>query len=302
MRPDGNQPADQLIHPVRPTGSDGVRPGPGGFSRWLLPGLLVLLASGCASLPEQTRHPQDPFERYNRAMFAFNDQVDRAVLKPVASAYAELPSPVRTGVGNFFGNLGDVPILLNNVLQGKWEAAASDTLRVMVNSTFGFFGLLDLASPMGLTKHDEDFGQTLGFWGVPAGPYLQLPFLGPSTLRDAPARWVDAQVDPLDATAQPSQDAQLAARVLEGVHRRATLLPFEAALPSLGEDRYVAVRTLWLQRREFQVRDGAAVTDDTWHTELDTLEALEALEAQEALEGQDGQDGLEERNGNRGTR
>ncbi|PKO55757.1 MAG: ABC transporter, partial [Betaproteobacteria bacterium HGW-Betaproteobacteria-21] len=131
---------------------------------------LVTLSAGCATTAS---NPQDPLEGYNRAMFSFNDRVDRALIKPAAQAYeAVLPSPVRTGVGNVFGNLGDPWIGLNNLLQGKVADALTDLMRFLVNSTFGFVGILDVASEMGLPKHDEDLGQTLGSWGVSEGVYV----------------------------------------------------------------------------------------------------------------------------------
>src|SRR5690606_11774512 len=148
---------------------------------------LAVLMTGCATAPD-TADPRDPFEGFNRTVFRFNDAVDEAVLKPVATGYQKVtPSFVQTGVSNFFGNIGDVWSAVNNLRQGKLEAGMSDGMRVAINTTFGFVGLLDIASEAGLTKHKEDFGQTLGVWGVPSGPYLVLPLLGPSTIRDTAA-------------------------------------------------------------------------------------------------------------------
>jgi phospholipid-binding lipoprotein MlaA len=248
-----------------------------------LPSVLVLAAlAGCATVPAEDRHPSDPFEGFNRAVFAFNDGLDRAILKPTAEAYAELPQPVRTGVGNFFSNLDDVTVLINNLLQGKFEDAASDTSRILFNTSFGVFGLIDVASPMGLAKNNEDFGQTLGTWGVPAGPYLQIPFLGPSTGRDAPARVVDFYTNPRNYVFRDHTELGWGLFVLDTVHMRAGLLSTEAVLAALSEDRYVALRDAWLQRREFLVRDGAPADDDAWLDDLDDLDALEALERDEA--------------------
>jgi len=251
-------------------------------------GLLLLLAvvSGCATVPSEDRHPADPLERYNRAVFVFNDSLDRALLKPAAEVYSEFPRPVQTGVGNFFSNLNDFTVAFNNVLQGKFHDAASDTARILFNSTFGVFGLIDVASPMGLTKHNEDFGQTLGAWGVPAGPYLQLPFLGPSTARDAPALVVDFYTNPRNHRLGEQRELRKnfwTLLVLDVVDTRAGLLATEDMLDAYSDDRYVAMRDLWLQRREFLVRDGM-VDDDAW---LDDLDALEELEALEALEGEE---------------
>jgi phospholipid-binding lipoprotein MlaA len=250
----------------------------------LLAAVAVLALVGCATVPSEDRHPSDPFERYNRAVFAFNDGLDQAVLKPTAEAYAELPQPVRTGVGNFFSNLDDLRVALNNVLQGKFHDAASDVSRVLFNTSFGLLGVIDVASPMGLAKNNEDFGQTLGHWGVPAGPYLQIPFLGPSTVRDGPALVVDFYTNPRNYTIggqRELRDYWVALALLDIVDTRAGLLSTEAALAALSDDRYVALRDLWLQRRDFLVRDGEAAGDDVWLEELDELEALEALEREE---------------------
>ncbi|MFO8152748.1 VacJ family lipoprotein [Thioalkalivibrio sp.] len=246
--------------------------------------LLFALLSGCASVPSEDRHSADPLEPYNRAVFAFNDRLDRAVLKPAAEVYSELPGPVQTGVGNFFSNLDDFRVGFNNLLQGKFHDAASDTARILFNSSFGVFGLIDVAGPMGLPKHNEDFGQTLGAWGVPAGPYLQLPFLGPSSGRDAPALVVDFYTNPRNYTVGQQRELRnnfAALLVLDLVHARAGLLATEDLLDDYSDDRYVAIRDLWLQRREFLVRDGEVVDDESWLDDLDELDALEALEAEE---------------------
>ncbi|HHJ19914.1 MAG TPA: VacJ family lipoprotein, partial [Gammaproteobacteria bacterium] len=159
--------------------------------RTVLLGLLLIL-SGCATIPQGQRHPADPWEGYNRAIFKFNDKLDQIVLKPVAKGYQKVtPDIVETGVSNFFSNLFDVGVSLNNLLQGKPRRAGSDLMRFVMNSTFGIAGLFDVASSAGLEKHNEDFGQTLATWGVPSGPYFMLPFLGPSTIRDTGALSVD---------------------------------------------------------------------------------------------------------------
>src|SRR5471032_3070838 len=153
-------------------------------------GVTVLL-SGCAG-----PNPRDPYEKFNRAMFKFNDTVDQVALKPAATAYRNvLPTFVQTGVNNFFGNLADAWSAVNNLLQGKGEAGMTDVTRFALNSTLGLAGLLDIASEAGLQKHKEDFGQTLGHWGVPSGPYLMLPILGPSTVRDTVALPLDIKGD-----------------------------------------------------------------------------------------------------------
>lgn len=238
--------------------------------------MFMVFLGGCASVPAESVHPRDPWEGYNRAMFQFNDAVDRAVLKPVAQGYEQaLPQPVRNSVGNFFSNLNDVVVLLNNLLQAKPHDAAADLTRLIMNSTWGVFGLFDVATPMGLAKNNEDFGQTLGAWGVASGPYLVLPLLGPSTLRDAPARVVDNLSSPLYHYDETAQRNALAGVKL--VDMRAGFLPTERALESMVTDRYVALRDAYLQRRDFLVRDGAVDTQGS-EAMLEELEALEALD------------------------
>jgi len=161
--------------------------------RFLAALLIAWLAAGCTAMTDRAE-AYDPWEGMNRKTFAFNDAIDRAVLKPVAQGYQKVtPGFVQEGVNNFFGNLEDVGTGINNFLQGKFAEGVSDTGRIVVNTVLGVFGLWDVATPMGLEKHDEDFGQTLGAWGVYPGPYFVIPLLGPSTVRDAPARFVDPQ-------------------------------------------------------------------------------------------------------------
>lgn len=232
--------------------------------------LAVGLLSACASVPEYSRDDRDPFESYNRAMFAVNDAVDRAVLKPVAQGYkAVTPQSVQNSVGNFFSNLLEIRNAFNNVLQGKFHNAASDVTRLIMNTSFGVLGLFDVATPMGLEKSQEDFGQTLGVWGAPAGPYVVLPMLGPSSVRDAPARVVDWELDP--AIRAGVGDERYALLALDIVHVRARLLSTERALDEVATDRYMAIRNAYLERREFLVRDGAPSSDQ----QLDFLRELE---------------------------
>lgn len=212
-------------------------------------GVTVLL-SGCAG-----PNPRDPFESYNRAMFKFNDTVDQVALKPAATAYRNvLPSFVQTGVNNFFGNLSDVWSTVNNLLQGKGEAGMSDLTRVALNSTFGLAGLLDIASEAGLPKHNEDFGQTLGYWGVPSGPYLMLPLLGPSTVRDTSALPVDFHGD-LWYYKEPVYLRNIGTAT-RAVDQRANLLDASSLLEDAALDRYEFIRDGYLQRRESKVYDG----------------------------------------------
>ncbi len=219
---------------------------------------LASLLAGCATTRMGT--PGDPLERMNRATYRFNDAVDRGVLKPVATGYRNhVPQLVRTGVDNFLQNLAFPTTIVNDLLQFKIKDTLIDLGRFAVNTTLGIGGLLDPASHFGIPRNDEDFGQTLGRWGLPAGPYLVLPLLGPSSLRDAPSLYADAQTDlrialDLDSTTEWSLVG------ISLVNRRAELLPFDASFDS-AYDRYAFIRDAWLQRREYQVRDGEVSPD-----------------------------------------
>lgn len=217
----------------------------------------AVLLSGCASTSaNQASTENDPLEGFNRAMFSFNDTVDRAVLKPTATAYQDVtPSFVQTGIGNFFGNIGDVWTMVNNFLQGKVENGLNDFMRVAVNTTFGFGGVLDIASEAGIQKHKEDFGQTLGKWGVASGPYVVLPLFGPSTLRDTAALPADIYGDPW--THVTPVDVRNTGAVVRLVDQRAQALNATNLLEDVALDRYTFVRGAYLQRRESLVRDGA---------------------------------------------
>jgi len=212
---------------------------------------LVVMLTGCATT-SGTADPRDPFEGFNRTIFSFNDAVDEAVLKPVATGYQKVtPSFVQTGVSNFFGNIGDVWSAVNNLLQGEVEAGVSDVMRVAINTTFGFVGLLDIASEAGLAKHKEDFGQTLGVWGVPSGPYLVLPLLGSSTVRDTAALPVDYQGDVWDHVYPVStRNTGTALRIVD---TRASLLEAGNLLEDVALDKYAFMRDAWLQRRQSQI-------------------------------------------------
>lgn len=222
---------------------------------------------GCASNPQQqneltdtTVENIDPLEGFNRKMFAFNDTVDTWFLKPVAKGYRWVaPAPVEVGVSNFFDNLGEVSNIVNDALQWKWKQASNDTGRLLLNTTVGLLGTIDVARHVGLEKSDgEDFGQTLGVWGVDAGPYLVLPLMGPATLRDGLARPVDYYTDPINYIEDDAHRYGLTA--LELVQLRAKLLDVEE-LAGGGGDKYIFMRDAYLQRREHLVNDGA-VEDD----------------------------------------
>jgi phospholipid-binding lipoprotein MlaA len=208
-------------------------------------GLLALaLLQGCAVGP----NPRDPFEPFNRSVTRFNDGLDEAIVKPVAQAYQDtVPSPVRTGVNNFFGNLSDAWSFVNNVLQAKPQAAVDSFMRVSVNTLIGLGGVLDWATPMGIERHREDFGKTLGRWGVATGPYLVLPVLGPSTVRDAAARVVDAKGDLVLQIDNVSVRNSL--YVLRAVDLRASLLRAGEVLDQAALDKYSFTRDAYLQRR-----------------------------------------------------
>ena len=231
--------------------------------------LLTLLVSGCASMsaPEGAagnagyNNPDDPWEGVNRRVFAFNETLDAWVLKPVAKAYDTVtPGPVRVGVANFFGNLGDVWGGVNNLLQGKPLDAASDLGRFSVNSTVGIAGLIDVATPLGLERHQEDFGQTLAVWGVGNGPYVVLPVLGPRTLRDTGGVVVDLAADVLNVVDPSATRYGLVG--LRLIDTRAELLPAEKLVSEAALDKYSYFRSAYLQRRQHLIFDGNPPRED----------------------------------------
>jgi phospholipid-binding lipoprotein MlaA len=209
----------------------------------------------------ETRNPKDPFEPLNRSIYRFNDAIDTGVLKPVAQGYRDIvPSPIRTGVDNFFGNLGDVWSTVNLLLQGKFQATLEMGMRVASNTVFGMGGLLDPATEMGLERHSEDFGQTLGYWGVPPGPYLMLPLLGPSTLRDTVALPADRAAGPT-ALVHNTNDV-VGVVVLQTVSARAGFLGAGKLLDDIAFDKYSFLRDAYLARRRNQVYDGNPPEED----------------------------------------
>jgi phospholipid-binding lipoprotein MlaA len=213
---------------------------------------LTVLCTGCAT----ARDPRDPLEPLNRKVFEFNDALDKAVTKPIAKGYrAVVPTPVRGGITNFFGNFRDVTTAVNNLLQLKVPRAASDLGRIVINSTVGILGFFDVASRLGLEKHDEDFGQTLGHYGAGPGPFVMLPLLGPSTARDTVGLVGDYFTDPefYLFTHTPESYVVFGTRV---INLRANLLAIEGVLDQTGLDRYSFLRDAYLQRRRNQVYDG----------------------------------------------
>ena len=216
--------------------------------------LALGLLGGCATVATPT--PGDPLEGWNRGVLSFNDSVDEAVLKPVAEAYRDtVPQFVRTGVGNFFGNLGDAWSAANHLLQGKAEDGLGMTMRFLTNSTFGLAGVLDPATEMGLERRSEDLGQTLGRWGMGPGPYLVLPLLGPSTLRDTAALPVDMRATSTSLVTS-RDELVLGAGLLSVVHTRSELLGASRVLEQAALDRYRFLRNAYLARRRNLVYDG----------------------------------------------
>jgi phospholipid-binding lipoprotein MlaA len=218
--------------------------------------LVAVLSVGCATIPPDAgRNPTDPWEVYNRHVADFNDRADEYVIKPVAEGYVKVvPEPVRDCIGNIFRNLGDVGNAINNLLQGKAYEATSDICRVAINSTVGLLGCFDVASKVGLTRSNEDFGQTFGRWGIGNGPYFVLPLLGPSTVRDAFGRVADVYADPVSYI---NGDAyEVAAQSVRIVDVRANLLQASRLLDGAALDKYQFVRDGYLQRRRNLIYDG----------------------------------------------
>lgn len=215
-----------------------------------------LLLGGCAT----GQHRADPLEPLNRVMFDFNEATDRVVMKPAAEAYvAVTPVPVRKGINNFFGNLQDMVSFVNDLLQGKGAKAANDFTRVALNSTFGLLGLLDIASEAGIERGEEDFGQTLGAWGVGPGPYLVLPFFGPSDVRDGIGLAVDTLTHPNGQVESVAE--RNTASALRLLNARANLLSTEKLLEQAALDKYTFLRGAYLQRRQSLVYDGKPPKD-----------------------------------------
>ena len=232
------------------------------MSRRALAICACLWLAGAAGATDGAAPPpnDDPWEGYNRTMFKFNMAVDHAVFRPVARGYkAVVPSPVRTGVSNFFSNLMGPLHMVNDLLQGKPGRAASDLGRFLVNTTVGIGGLFDPASKLDLKQSDEDFGQTLGKWGVGSGPYLVLPFLPPTTLRDAFGQVPDYHLDPVNHLERDESRYEL--KLVELVDARARVLDLDEAIDT-AYDPYAFVRDAWLQRREYKVKDGMVPASD----------------------------------------
>ena len=239
--------------------------GAGSFGRLLAASCVAgaLLLGGCATLPggEASRSPKDPFEPYNRSMDAFNQALDDALVAPVARGYrAVLPAGMRAWVGNFFANLWDLPSAGHQLLQGKPERAFMGLFRFGVNTTLGFGGILDIATAAGIERHREDFGQTLGRWGIPPGPYLVLPLFGPSSVRDGVGLVLDFRNDLVSYI--DSSETRLGLRALWIVDVRERLLDATGLVEGIALDRYLFVRDSYLQRRQSLVWDGEPPEDE----------------------------------------
>lgn len=248
--------------------------------------LPFVLATACASLPEGTeRSERDPWERYNRSMYTFNDTVDRAVLRPAAKGYrAVTPDFIEYGISNFFSNLSYPVVIVNQLLQGDFGDGLRDTGRFAVNTVLGIGGLFDPATNMGLEANNEDFGQTLGVWGVSEGPYLVLPFLGPSTVRDTAGSYTDSEINPMfEYFEEPDRYYLLALRIVD---LRAQLLDLDAQLQSTY-DPYTFMRDAYLQRREYLVNDGNVEQQDYYEDIYDDFEDFEDFEDPAETEGGD---------------
>ena len=288
---------------------------------WLLPALgLVVVLGGCATTggagsaenagnadnagTAAARNPVDPYERFNRTMFNFNDKVDQYALKPAATAYKRVvPSFVQTGVYNFFGNLGDVWTAVNHLLQGRVADGVSDVMRFAVNTTFGLGGLLDIGSEAGLQKHRQDFGATLGVWGVQSGPSVVLPLLGSSTMRDSVALPVDFAGDPWSyVSPDPTRYTGTALRVID---LRAGVLDASNLIEDAALDRYEFIRDAYLQRRAGKISSnrerGADATyralpdDDEFDTKSDNSSSLNGGAAAPSTEPTGNKDAQQEK-------
>ena len=224
--------------------------------RVLIAGAIVLISSGCATTASISGDPSDPWEPTNRAFYAFNDAVDRALLEPVANLYLKLPGGVRGSVRNFLDNAAYPGTVLNQLLQGKFEPAMEGTARFVFNTTLGIGGLFDVATGMGLKRQEEDFGQTLAVWGSEEGNYIHYPVLGPSSVRDTPGIVVGALTDVLTYV------AALPLALLEIVDTRANLASAARIRDESAFDPYVFTREAYRQRRTFLVYDGNPPLDD----------------------------------------
>ena len=218
-------------------------------------------------------HPSedDPLEPINRAVFGFNEVIDNTILEPVAKGYKYVtPDPVEKSVTNFFNNLGEINTIVNSALQLKLEKTLSSSGRLVINSTVGIFGLFDVATTLGINRHNEDFGQTLGYYGVPSGPYLVLPFFGPSSFRDAPSFFADVQMEKEISPVHTElhHEERQAIQATNVIDTRANLLQATKILDTAAKDKYIFLRESYLQKRAKMITDGKDIQD----FEIDVLE------------------------------
>lgn len=260
--------------------------------------VVAMILGGCASNP--TNGPvYDPYENVNRAVYSFNDALDRAILKPVARGYRYVtPDIVEIGVNNFFSNLDDVNVIANDLLQGKFRQAGLDTGRFLYNSTAGILGIWDVSTRAGLVKHNESFGQTLGVWGVGEGPYLYLPFLGPNNARTTVGQAVESVTTDVPNQLIDHTPTRLGVRALDIIALRARLLAAGNLLNAAALDPYLLLRDFWVQQHrratcdnQCDTRIGTSVPDDG--DELDDLDALDALDELDELDALDAMDELD---------
>ena len=222
----------------------------------MLLGCVLLVLQGCATVTNPD--PRDPWESMNRSVYKFNDALDTAAIQPAAKAYvAVLPSPVRTGIHNFLGNLGDVWSMANSALQLKGQATAETFMRITVNTFLGLGGVLDVASEMRLEKRKEDFGQTFSVWGIGSGPFVMLPALGPSTVTDTAGTVLDFLFNPIELF--ESDATQYGLRAVDVIDTRAELMTVESVISG---DRYLFMRDAYLQLRAFEVKNGEIDVED----------------------------------------
>ncbi len=215
---------------------------------------LALLA-GCASVPPYyTTQTKDPWEKMNRITFAFNQKFDKAIARPLAKTYVRaVPKQARSGIHDFFNNLDEPVTIVNDALQGQIKQTLKDTGRFLINSTFGLLGWFDVARHVGLPDHDADLGETLAHWGVPSGPYLVIPLLGPSSVRDASAMYPDYYANPIRNNMQTRY--RNAGALLNGIDTRAGFLDLDSTIDS-AYDPYIFVRDAWIQHRRYQIYNG----------------------------------------------
>jgi phospholipid-binding lipoprotein MlaA len=246
----------------------------------MLLALFAMISAGCVSIPGEP-DPNDPWEPFNRSMYDFNDGIDKDIIAPVANQYLKLPDGGRTAIHNFFVNLGYPTTIINQFLQGKFERGFEDTMRFIFNTTFGLLGFIDIAGPTGLSRHDEDFGQTFAVWGIPQGEFLTLPVLGPQTVRST-VGW------PLDFLSKPLRWIETGGEFfalvgLNIVDTRARLAPAIRLRDETAFDPYIFTREAYLQQRLNLIYDGNPPVQEL--EDLDLLDEGTLLE-EEKSEGE----------------